>query len=1137
MNIYCAVFNPGVFKKIVLISATVLLLLNISCKNNENPALKIGLVVTPETVNSMETTSQLNFLAQNDIAGAEFLYPEVIPADKQFPANLDIVWIHHKTGSQLPESFTKQSFISLLDKYIQEGGKVMLSMDALRILPFLGLENKTPDTLTVGAFDQGYGRQLGLHAYLNHPLFDGMHGGAYLFHPENDTTTIQTGYFESGFIPDGKVIAVDWSYITFHEDKKLVLEYSKGEGRVLAIGAYMDFAMKNKNADQLARFIKNAITYLKNPLPERLNYWNYHFGEVKKFKAVLPELKLPEVKKWELYPGKLSYFVDSAGSDFWDLGGMRMLVMGKEQAGIDEIWAHPFMALRDYQVAIENTEDKSFTWLEELTPSVSILPEAIVRTYRLEEGLLKEIIAVHHTQPIAVIHYEYEGEPARLLVRFTSNLRLMWPYSQKVTGSLKYCWNQEFNAFVVTDEAGNFRAITGFNIKPDMTDAGRYSAFITENGTINPISTDLYQMSGLAVFDLNLHPDLDVIISASQHEDQELTAQYQRALNNPYSVYQNARDYYQMLTSNKLMINTPDEALDLGYRWALTGADRHFTNTPGIGSSLIAGIGTTARGWNGRHEISGRPGYAWYFGRDGQWSGFAINDYGDTDKVRDILSLFIKYQALNGKIFHELTTSGTVHYDAADATPLFLVLAGKYLRATGDLDFIRQNMESINKALEFCFSTDSDGDGLIENINVGHGWVEGGFLFGGKTTIYLASCWAAALEECAYIFRSAGKTDLADKYLINSNIVKEKIRNEFYNQEQGFYNHSLKKDNTFITENTIMPAVPVYFGHIPQERSETSLNNWASNNFTSGWGVRIVGEDNQRFHPAGYHTGSVWPLYTGWVALAEYANHRSASAFAHIMSTIRIKDFWAKGFTEEVMHGATFRPIGVCAHQCWSETMILQPLIEGLTGYRPDAMNNILEISPKVPAGWDSYEFENMTLAKQKVNLSMKRSRDKYLFTFSSSGKKPINILFRPLLPAGTTIIAANLNGKAEDIEITTVKDGIMPTISFLLNHPSNLEFTISGGIAVLPILQYPQPGDSSSGLRLISSGFNENIYTIGLEAPAGTTHEIGLYVNYPEIKITENADLLNFDGNIATIKVIFEGDEKYVRKTVHITI
>jgi len=52
--------------------------------------------------------------------------------------------------------------------------------------------------------------------------------------------------------------------------------------------------------------------------------------------------------------------------------------------------------------------------------------------------------------------------------------------------------------------------------------------------------------------------------------------------------------------------------------------------------------------------------------------------------------------------------------------------------------------------MDFLYATDTDGDRLIENTNVGHGWVEGGKLWGAHTTLYLAALWSQTLQICRW---------------------------------------------------------------------------------------------------------------------------------------------------------------------------------------------------------------------------------------------------------------------------------------------------------------------------------------------------------------------------------------------------
>lgn len=242
------------------------------------------------------------------------------------------------------------------------------------------------------------------------------------------------------------------------------------------------------------------------------------------------------------------------------------------------------------------------------------------------------------------------------------------------------------------------------------------------------------------------------------------------------------------------------------FSWATISSAQFIVDTPGIGTSLMAGYSSSRRGWGGAHKISGRPGYAWYFGRDAIWSAFALTDIGDFTTVRKVLETLIRYQQIDGKIYHELTTSGSVHFDASDATPLFINLIARYLRASGDFEFVKKHMPAITKAINYCYSTDTDGDHLIEISNVGHGWLEGGDLYGSHTEFYLAGLWNAALNDAAYIASLVGDTVNKAKYKSDANIVNEIINKNFWN-EKGYYNYGKHKDGSYTDECIVLVTV------------------------------------------------------------------------------------------------------------------------------------------------------------------------------------------------------------------------------------------------------------------------------------------------------------------------------------------
>ncbi|MEK9137181.1 MAG: amylo-alpha-1,6-glucosidase, partial [Bacteroidota bacterium] len=306
----------------------------------------------------------------------------------------------------------------------------------------------------------------------------------------------------------------------------------------------------------------------------------------------------------------------------------------------------------------------------------------------------------------------------------------------------------------------------------------------------------------------------------------------------------------------------------------------------------------------------------------------AMLAYGDFAKVRSVLEFLGTYQDITGKIAHEITTSGHVHYDAADATPLYIILMGRYLRASGDKRFVRQEFPRLREAIDFCFSTDTDGDHLIENTNVGHGWIESGPLFPTHAELYLNACWCTALEEAAFVAERLKRKEAVRGWRLEAKRIRRIINERFWNPATGFYNFARNADGTFNTARTILPTVAMYLGLTDPEKATQCLREIASEKFSSDWGVRMIANDDPMYNPEGYHYGSIWPLFTGWTALAELKYGLREEALKHLTDTLMLSKRFALGYIPEVLHGERRELAGVCPHQAWSEALAVLGMIE-----------------------------------------------------------------------------------------------------------------------------------------------------------------------------------------------------------------
>src|SRR5438270_285014 len=72
-------------------------------------------------------------------------------------------------------------------------------------------------------------------------------------------------------------------------------------------------------------------------------------------------------------------------------------------------------------------------------------------------------------------------------------------------------------------------------------------------------------------------------------------------------------------------------------------------------------------------------------------------------------------------------------------------------------------------------------------------------------------------------------------------------------------------------------------GRLELKKAGEMLERWASPEFSTDWGTRDVSDRTTFYDPISYHQGSVWPLFTGWVALAEYRAGRAMAGYRHLM--------------------------------------------------------------------------------------------------------------------------------------------------------------------------------------------------------------------------------------------------------------
>lgn len=1031
---------------------------------------------------------------------------------------------------------------SLLVPYVKKGGSLLLSMEAVRLLNEWKVEPSPLEVEYQDATDNGFGRALGYHGYREHPIYEGLHGGAYVWKSVRDHKARTLG-FSGNRLPTAqgaKVLGINWAYIHYHENRKLVWETSLGDGKILSIGGYLYFSKQNLNRSTQDIFITNVFDYLAGSRPFLASEKAWPCDSVAVEQTVFPEkysaMQLP-VLSW--LPGQentLTGIRDGQDGHYWNVAGQQLVAMGMEKGPIEEVWIHPIMAMRDWTIGVAWHDSTDVWWLNELPVEVTKTPEYLCRSFQLPDGSrLQEYVMASLEEPFLSVRYKWDTSSiTQLYVTYATNLRLMWPYSLESTGRLMYAMSKDGRMGSVSDRAGELNLLTAFAQRPLLAEAGSYADSSRDPKAFREGVFKEKKIEFLYAFD-GADRQLDFCLSGGEYGLDKSASVLAAHTGRLQELYRQAVGYYDSFADNYVSIESSDTAFNKAYQWALVSVDKFFTHSPSLGKSLMSGYWTTSRGWNGGHAVSGRPGYAWYFGRDTEFTGLAMNAYGAADKVKDILLTFGKFQSPDGKIYHELTTSGSVHYDAADANPLYVILAGDYLRTTGDTDFIRSQWPRIRQAMDFCYSTDTDGDLLIENTNVGHGWQEGWQLYGAHTEVYLASLWAMALNEAVYMADALGYPQLEENYRKDMHKVKDLINGPFWNDSLQFFNHGLLKDGTFQEQKCVLGGTPVVFGLADKEKALLTASNFSSKYYSTDWGVRMVGYDSPYYALGGYNYGNIWPFHTGCAALAEYQAGLRMQGFRHAYGSLRLFTCWDYGNVAEVILGDQLQFTGICPHQQWSSAMNLLPLYRGMLGLEADALHGTFTLAPAFPADWETAEVKNIRLGDAKVHLNYQRSETGYFYRFSQEGTKQVNVSFSAVLPLGTRIRTVEVNGQKVDFEVHPELQNVKVVLSKPVcpDRLCTVNVIADGGIAALLNFVPLVEGMPDEGLKFVSETFDEatGTYMLKLGGKRGKTYEVEIWSRLP-LKAVDGGTLKAVRDNnryLYTLHIPAGGDEPFV--------
>jgi hypothetical protein len=757
--------------------------------------------------------------------------------------------------------------------------------------------------------------------------------------------------------------------------------------------------------------------------------------------------------------------------------GRRAWAGAYSNAGL-EVWTGALQIASDVRPEFRRAGDVTAIPGSQLLSQTSVEPAFFTRTYTGPDFSVEERVWAVLDQPVVLIQYEvHSANPVQVIVRFRPSLNLMWPAS---LGGQTIRWDAAHSAYTLADGIQQFAA-----------------AIVASGATAHDLPLNsahpLPQTDELAVALDTQSPQIlfAEIKSARDIATADLPdMNAAMALLHASSWQKEAVAHYQQVLDSQLKINTPDAELNFALTWAEIALDQDWVCNPALGCGFVGGFGPSRR--------NRRPQYAWFFAGDGMIAARGAIAAGDLEHARDELQFISGYQeGQSGMIWHELTQSSPFinwrgsypyMYVHADLASPFISTVAAYVRASGDIAFLREIWPSVQKA--FAYGRSLVGDEELPQVPAGkEGADEQNPM---REELGMSADWVLACDDYAHLAGLMQEAQLSQEAHALAEKARASFSERYWDRQRRFpiQAYSTKGEATF---DRGLGAIGAIGGRLfNEEQSGHVLDQVASWRFQTDWGTRSIAMGEPGFNPTDYAHGSVWAMGTADVARAYWQAHRPAIAWQIWRTLIPWSKLDSMGHMDEVLAGDTYHPqLESVPEQTWSSAGFLSTAVHGLFGLDVDAETGTITLAPHLPADWELAEIANVKLKNSKLSFAFQQTIDSLKLHIHNDGDAQ-QLHYSPAIPMGARNITATIGGRKVPTKMETHAQDQHAQFETSVPHgESEIVVRYRDGVAIVMPTPQPSSGAPSRGIKLTSVALQGNELQLEVDAIPGHENKI----------------------------------------------